>query len=467
MQSRSATWQNITAGGDFSLEAVAVINGTQYEVETAPVINRGMSPKMLSIGNCVAACLRLELRTNDTIARAAEVQMIQRVVSDPLGSPEYSEWLSAGTFYVSERDRDYASGKITLTCYDAMLKTREKYFPGGIVAGTDIWPKPMSTVVDIIADRIGVDIDSRTVINTGDDYMVYLPSYQSTMMDVLGQIAIVHGGNWIITAENKLRLIPLQGAPEDGEEGVTEVPAVLSSLSTGHPVTVSKITMTNGSGENQISYSAGDDTGYEIKIENNMYASQAMCNRLLLILGGITYNPFQMRGAIFDPALEIGDKIRYADSIGGVVVQMDSTLNVMFKGDIIAPEDKEIVDEYPYENAAQQAANEIRERADSGEFDGVVMRIDSTRGLVFKNSWYNTQLRVTIIKGPKIITDLQALRAQFGSGAYLQWYFRKQVDQEWSTMSVSDSRITEGGFCLTVTPDDVDEQITFQCDLVV
>lgn len=98
--------------------------------------------------------------------------------------------------------------------------------------------------------------------------------------------------------------------------------------------------------------------------------------------------------------------------------------------------------------------------------DAVVLRLDSTRGLVFKNNWYYTQLRVTVIKGGESITDLQALQAQFGMGAYLQWYFRKQADQEWSTMSVSDSRITEGGFCLTVTPDDVDEQITFQCDLI-
>ena len=99
--------------------------------------------------------------------------------------------------------------------------------------------------------------------------------------------------------------------------------------------------------------------------------------------------------------------------------------------------------------------------------DAVILRVDSTRGLVFKNNWYDTQLRVTVVRGAESITDLQALRAAFGAGAYLQWYFRKQADQEWSTMSVSDSHITEGGFCMTVTPEDVDEQILFQCDLIV
>ena len=97
----------------------------------------------------------------------------------------------------------------------------------------------------------------------------------------------------------------------------------------------------------------------------------------------------------------------------------------------------------------------------------MILRVDSTRGLVFKNNWYDTQLRVTVIKGSNSITDLQALRAEFGPSAYLQWYFRKQADQEWSTMSVSDSHLTEGGFCMNVTPDDVDEQILFQCDLNV
>lgn len=99
--------------------------------------------------------------------------------------------------------------------------------------------------------------------------------------------------------------------------------------------------------------------------------------------------------------------------------------------------------------------------------DAVILRVDSTRGLVFKNNWYDTQLRVTVVKGSINITNLQTLRTVFGPGAYLQWYFRKQADLDWSTMSVSDTHLTEGGFCMNVTPDDVDEQILFQCDLNV
>lgn len=118
----------------------------------------------------------------------------------------------------------------------------------------------------------------------------------------------------------------------------------------------------------------------------------------------------------------------------------------------------------PFEYSWTRIGGIDGENGADGE-DAVTLRIDSTRGLVFKNNWYDTQLRVTVVKGGTSITDLQALRQEFGAGAYLQWYFRRQADDAWSVMNVSDQRITEGGFCLTVTPDDVDEQITFQCDL--
>lgn len=107
-----------------------------------------------------------------------------------------------------------------------------------------------------------------------------------------------------------------------------------------------------------------------------------------------------------------------------------------------------------------------RVKGDDGE-DATVLRVDSTRGLVFKNDWYDTELHVTVIHGSRIITTLQDLRDEYGSSAHLEWFWRKQADQQWRTMSADDSHITQGGFVMQVTPQDVDEQILFQCDLVV
>ena len=99
--------------------------------------------------------------------------------------------------------------------------------------------------------------------------------------------------------------------------------------------------------------------------------------------------------------------------------------------------------------------------------DAVTLRIDSSRGVLFKNNVFATVLTVTIQKGAQNITDAATMRTTFGSGAYLQWYWRKFDDDDWGIMSILDSHISDGGFTLTVTPDDVDEKIVFKCDLEV
>ena len=99
--------------------------------------------------------------------------------------------------------------------------------------------------------------------------------------------------------------------------------------------------------------------------------------------------------------------------------------------------------------------------------DATLLKIDSSRGVLFKNNVFSTVLTVTIYKGPLAITDAATMKAQYGAGSYLQWSWRKSEDADWSVMSVSDSHISQDGFMLTITPADVDEKIVFKCDLIV
>lgn len=109
----------------------------------------------------------------------------------------------------------------------------------------------------------------------------------------------------------------------------------------------------------------------------------------------------------------------------------------------------------------------INTRADSGEFDAAVLRIDSSKGTVFKNSEISTVLTVTVYHGKDVITDLDTLHAVFGSGAYLQWSWKRMSDAHFGTIVSSDSRITNGGFTFTVSPADVDTKCVFMCTLNV
>lgn len=104
--------------------------------------------------------------------------------------------------------------------------------------------------------------------------------------------------------------------------------------------------------------------------------------------------------------------------------------------------------------------------AGSAGEDATVLRIDSSRGTVFKNSEVATVLSVAIYKGGLRITDVEALRAEFGSTAYLEWYWQRINEETFGVISASDSRISEGGFALTLTPDDVDTKVTFMCQLI-
>lgn len=95
------------------------------------------------------------------------------------------------------------------------------------------------------------------------------------------------------------------------------------------------------------------------------------------------------------------------------------------------------------------------------------LKITSSRGNLFKHNSINTVLSVVVYRGSQRITDITALREAMGSSAYLQWTWSRDEDNEHGTISVSDSRLSEGGFKFTITPDDVDSKVTFMCELIV
>lgn len=97
--------------------------------------------------------------------------------------------------------------------------------------------------------------------------------------------------------------------------------------------------------------------------------------------------------------------------------------------------------------------------------DAVLLRVSSTRGTSFKNNAIATVLTVTVFKGSQRITTMQELVATFGASSYLEWWWRRVDDAAFGLISSADNRLSEYGFALTVSPDDVDEQTVFECRL--
>jgi hypothetical protein len=324
------------------METVAEINGKSYSSISAPVIDRALFTDKLSVGNCITSTLKFSVLTDDEIPRSARVVIKSRISDDT----DTSEWLVMGTFYIDNRTTN--NGMTALTCYDSMLKASQQYVDDTLTDGRIGWPHTMQSCVNEIAQRMGLTLDSRTTIRTGDPYQVDYPA-KLTMMQVLGYIGACHGGNWIVTPENKLRLVPLV-APRTGSEthpaggGAVTVPVVTGSLKTGKPLTISRVTLGYDS---EIGYTEGDDTGHELRIENNPYASRAICQDLYAWLNGMQYVPYQLDGACYDPAAEMGDWLVVGD-VSSVLFAQTATHNVNFRCNVNAPGKEEASSEYPH-----------------------------------------------------------------------------------------------------------------------
>ena len=97
----------------------------------------------------------------------------------------------------------------------------------------------------------------------------------------------------------------------------------------------------------------------------------------------------------------------------------------------------------------------------------VLLRIDSSRGTVFKNTGVTTVLNVTIYYGSQRITTGQQLRAVFGNTARLEWEWLRMDEDRYGIISASDTRLSDGGFIFALSPEDVDVKVTFRCSMII
>ena len=153
------------------------------------------------------------------IPRMAKIVMQFRL-SDGTTS---SSWYPKGTFYIDTRDESY-DGVLTINAYDPMLKSEQSFTKPG---NQGTWPRSDISVVQTIATAMGVSIDSRTTAILNKNYQINYPGIvldngnpqysqdgAMSMRQILGYIGAMYGGNWIITDQDKLRLIVLGDIPQ-------------------------------------------------------------------------------------------------------------------------------------------------------------------------------------------------------------------------------------------------------------
>ena len=186
------------------MEYRVFIGGTEYgmkDIESA-AIESPLFDK-LSAGNACSAQLEISFWPLGTVPRMAEIIPQARNSAD-------EEWVTLGTFYTDERSTS-VGGKMSIIAYDSMLKSEVVWTP----ENEQDFPMSMSDAVTKIAQLMKIGIDARTEIESGDYYKIDYPANDYTLRDVLRFIASAHMGNWIITANNELLLVPLFSSMPD------------------------------------------------------------------------------------------------------------------------------------------------------------------------------------------------------------------------------------------------------------
>lgn len=214
MQSTSSTYQALLRDRRARREVKVVINGETYDetkLSDLRITGSVFQSDTPSIGGVVAKEINLTIRNPGPIPRMAEMLPYVRLTN----GTTVSEWIPKGVFYINTRSRGETQTSIDIQGYDGILKTAQVFTTSG---DQSQWPMDDIDVVDEIANRIGVTVDSRTRNILTRGYQVPYPGYGTnayTMREVLGYIGAMYAGNWIMNEMGQLRLVVLGELPAE------------------------------------------------------------------------------------------------------------------------------------------------------------------------------------------------------------------------------------------------------------
>lgn len=341
MQKRPKGWETARDDPNHIGELLVTIDGNPYAAQdiVSCEIERNLLENTAEVGNATAAVLTLEINQGETIPKRAKVVVQYRLMLDDART----DYIPKGTYWINTREKD--GRYLKLTCYDAMLMAQQDYL-GDVTA--DDWPQQETACVTEIAQRIGVEIDPRTQIGTGDNHQVNMPVGR-TMREVLEQIAAANGGNWCITPAGKLLLVPFAGTGD-------VLPAVSGAPDCGDVQAITGVRVVRNDTDTPLL--AGDETGTVLEVENEN-GTQALADELAQKLVGLPYAPYTCDQRYIDPVAEAGDKITVG-SVACVAYNIKESLGPSHYADLEAPaEAGELEEEYPYQNAAERVKKQL------------------------------------------------------------------------------------------------------------
>ena len=227
---------------------------------------------------------------------------------------------------------------------------------------------------------------------------------------------------------------------------------------------------------------AGLAPGTESRQSTNVHAATGIAHgdssdgRVLVDMGGVSITGDGSQYVSVPTMVDVRD----GDEVHVELVGADGTAKSMVVTGVVGGGDRTRTDVDNAVSDASQAVDTAGKAADTANTakrnadkaiaetkDLVTLRIDSSRGTVFKNSEVSTVLTVRCYKRGQELTTLTALRqAMLDATARIRWYVLREGDTDWVSLADSDQMLSNDGFTLTVTPSDVSVKCTFKAEIV-
>lgn len=210
MQITSQTYQDILASDDYWFERKLVIAGVAYREDVLIEMTTlsEMFQKTPTIGKAVAAEISVKMLAPDAdIPPMAELKPYVQAKN----ATQTSEWLQQGVFYIDTRDtvkNERGDDILSLHGFDAMLKAEQLY--AGQLTGTST----DTQMVAEIARLMGLTVDARTYAIMNKSYQIPFPAGY-TLREILGYIASMYVGSFVISDVGELRLVTLLELPPE------------------------------------------------------------------------------------------------------------------------------------------------------------------------------------------------------------------------------------------------------------
>lgn len=246
MQETSSTYRRILADENHWFETTVVIGDSGVLItenkekvffgvgdqQTFIVVARSGAESGYGEDQIFSVRTNIQLFQNDPSVGGAVSQEIELTMLQPAGdipqmgliipyvracnAEEKSEWIQQGVFYIDTREISNNDGgitTITLHGYDAMLKAEQEWHD----TGTLNWSNDTVSDADMVADIasiMGISVDARTWAIMTDNYQIPMP-LNYTLREILGYIASMYVGIFIINEVGQLRLVSLLELPEE------------------------------------------------------------------------------------------------------------------------------------------------------------------------------------------------------------------------------------------------------------